>query len=86
MSHNGARVSVVNGETRISTAASLAFDGTHDRRCPGYISSETSARDWRAASIVSAWFELNVLGLNVGVDAAVPALKLPGIGRLGPER
>jgi hypothetical protein len=31
-------------------------------------------------------FELNVLGLNIGVDAAVPALKLPGIGRLGLER
>jgi hypothetical protein len=30
--------------------------------------------------------ELNVLGLNVGVDAAVPALKLPAIGRLGLER
>ena len=30
--------------------------------------------------------ELNVLGLNLGVDAAVPALKLPGIGRLGLER
>ena len=31
-------------------------------------------------------FELNVLGLNIGIDAAVPALKLPGIGRLGLER
>jgi hypothetical protein len=30
--------------------------------------------------------ELNVLGLKIGVDAAVPALKLPGIGRLGLER
>jgi uncharacterized protein DUF3750 len=30
--------------------------------------------------------ELNVLGLNVGVDAAKPALKLPGIGRLGLAR
>jgi hypothetical protein len=28
-------------------------------------------------------FELNLLGLDVGVDAAVPALKLPAIGRLG---
>jgi hypothetical protein len=28
-------------------------------------------------------FELNVLGLNLGVDAAAPALKLPAIGRLG---
>lgn len=27
--------------------------------------------------------ELNVLGLNIGVDAAAPALKLPAIGRLG---
>ena len=30
--------------------------------------------------------ELNVLGLNIGVDAAVPALKLPAIGRLGLDR
>ena len=30
--------------------------------------------------------ELNILGLNIGVDAGVPALKLPGIGRLGLER
>ena len=28
-------------------------------------------------------FELNILGLNVGVDAVAPALKLPAIGRLG---
>jgi len=28
-------------------------------------------------------FELNLLGLNIGVDAFVPALKLPAIGRLG---
>jgi len=28
-------------------------------------------------------FELNLLGLNIGVDALVPALKLPAIGRLG---
>lgn len=27
--------------------------------------------------------ELNLLGLNVGIDAAAPALKLPAIGRLG---
>jgi hypothetical protein len=26
--------------------------------------------------------ELEVLGLNIGIDAAVPALKLPAIGRL----
>jgi hypothetical protein len=31
-------------------------------------------------------FELNVLGLNIGVDAAVPALKLPAVGRLGLDR
>jgi hypothetical protein len=31
-------------------------------------------------------FELNVLGLNIGVDAVVPALKLPAIGRLGLDR
>jgi hypothetical protein len=31
----------------------------------------------------SEGFELNVLGLNLGVDAAAPALKLPAIGRLG---
>ena len=30
--------------------------------------------------------ELNLLGLNIGVDVAMPALKLPGIGRLGLER
>jgi hypothetical protein len=35
---------------------------------------------------VDEGFELNVLGLNIGVDAAVPALKLPGIGRLGLDR
>jgi len=27
--------------------------------------------------------ELNLLGLNVGVDFAAPALKLPGLGRIG---
>jgi hypothetical protein len=32
---------------------------------------------------VDEGFELNLLGLNLGVDAAVPALKLPAIGRLG---
>jgi hypothetical protein len=31
-------------------------------------------------------FELNLLGLNLGVDAAVPALKLPAIGRVGLAR
>ena len=28
-------------------------------------------------------FELNLLGLNIGLDVATPALKLPAIGRLG---
>jgi hypothetical protein len=32
---------------------------------------------------VEEGFELNLLGLNVGVDVAAPALKLPAIGRLG---
>lgn len=31
-------------------------------------------------------FELNLLGLILGIDAAAPALKLPGIGRLGFSR
>lgn len=31
-------------------------------------------------------FELNLLGLNIGVDAVSPALKLPAIGRLGMSR
>jgi hypothetical protein len=35
---------------------------------------------------VDEGFELNVLGLNIGVDAAVLALKLPGIEGLGLER
>jgi len=35
---------------------------------------------------VDEGLELNVLGLNIGVDAAVPALKLPAIGRLGLDR
>jgi hypothetical protein len=35
---------------------------------------------------VDEGFELNVLGLNIGVDAAVQALKLPRIGRLGVNR
>jgi len=30
--------------------------------------------------------ELNLLGLNLGIDLAAPALKLPGIGRLGVAR
>jgi hypothetical protein len=30
--------------------------------------------------------KVNILGLNIGVDAAVPALKLPAIGRLGLDR
>ncbi len=32
---------------------------------------------------VDEGFELNVLGLNIGIDATVPALKLPAIGRVG---
>jgi hypothetical protein len=32
---------------------------------------------------VDEGFELNLLGLNLGVDAAAPALKLPAIGRVG---
>ena len=35
---------------------------------------------------VDEGFELNVLGLNIGIDAVVPALKLPAIGRLGLDR
>jgi hypothetical protein len=35
---------------------------------------------------VDEGLELNLLGLNIGVDAAVPALKLPAIGRLGLDR
>ena len=35
---------------------------------------------------VDEGFELNVLGLNIGIDAEVPALKLPAIGRLGLDR
>ena len=31
-------------------------------------------------------FELNLLGLNLGIDAAAPAFKLPAIGRLGVGR
>lgn len=31
-------------------------------------------------------FELNFLGLNIGFDVAQPALKLPGIGRIGVAR
>ncbi len=30
--------------------------------------------------------ELNLLSLNVGVDPLAPALKLPGLGTLGPGR
>ncbi len=29
--------------------------------------------------------EINVLGLSLGVDVADPALRLPGLGRVGPE-
>jgi hypothetical protein len=35
---------------------------------------------------VNKGLELNVLGINIGINATVPALKLPAIGRLGFER
>jgi len=35
---------------------------------------------------VDEGLELNILGLSIGIDAAVPALKLPAIGRLGLDR
>src|SRR6267378_1504847 len=35
---------------------------------------------------VDEGIELNIMGFNIGVDAVVPALKLPGIGRLGLPR
>ena len=35
---------------------------------------------------VEEGFELNLLGLTAGIDAAAPALKLPAIGRLGMTR
>jgi hypothetical protein len=35
---------------------------------------------------VDEGFELNILGLNIGIDAAVPALKLPAISRVGLDR
>jgi hypothetical protein len=35
---------------------------------------------------VKEGFELNLLGLSIGIDAAAPALKLPAIGRLGVNR
>src|SRR6266851_4390554 len=35
---------------------------------------------------VDEGFELNLLGLNIGLDAVAPALKLPAIGRLGLHR
>jgi hypothetical protein len=35
---------------------------------------------------VKEGLELNVLGLDVGVDALAPALKLPAIGRVGVDR
>ena len=37
-------------------------------------------------AVLDEGFELNILGLNLGIDAAVPALKLPAIGRLGLPR
>ena len=35
---------------------------------------------------VDEGFELNLLGLSIGLDATVPALKLPAIGRVGLDR
>jgi hypothetical protein len=35
---------------------------------------------------VDEGLELNILGPNIGIDAAVPALKLPAIGGLGLDR
>jgi len=35
---------------------------------------------------VDEGLEINVLGLNIGFDVAVPAVKLPAIGRLGLDR
>jgi hypothetical protein len=35
---------------------------------------------------VQEGLELNLLGLNIGLDIAVPALKLPALGRLGFDR
>jgi hypothetical protein len=35
---------------------------------------------------VAEGLELNLLGLVVGIDFARPALKLPGLGRLGAAR
>jgi hypothetical protein len=35
---------------------------------------------------VDEGLELNILGLNIGIDAAVSTLKLPAIGRLGLDR
>ena len=42
-------------------------------------------RESRPLFAVDEGFELNVLGLNIGIDAAPPALKLPPIGRLGAD-
>ncbi len=39
-----------------------------------------------AMAALKEGFELNLLGLVVGVDFQPPALKLPGLGRLGPPR
>ncbi|MHB0776894.1 DUF3750 domain-containing protein [Halomonas sp. WWR20] len=41
---------------------------------------------WGVLGAMAAWdegVELNLLGLTVGVDVTSPALKLPGVGRLG---
>ena len=62
--------------------------------CPGALFAaapsgtgfQVSLWSGRCPLAVGDGFEVNLLGLNIGVDAAVPALKLPAIGRLGLER
>ena len=48
--------------------------------------TESFERYISAIVAVDEGLELNILGLNIGVDAAMPALKLPAIGRLGLDR
>ncbi len=43
---------------------------------------------WGLFGVLLAWeegLELNLLGLSFGLDPSGPAVKLPGIGRLGPK-
>jgi hypothetical protein len=49
----GARVSVANGQTRISAVTSLPLDGAHDRRLPGYIKDHIRALDCAGPDAVS---------------------------------